>query len=113
MDSDDSQIDFFATQLPEKKSKLKSKVCSSSAPLLTRQDSKAPSYEYLWLVIFKWGGDIDFPFEAVALTDLIPKDYDKTWLTGIMSPKSRRRYRDISIYPDFSISVFGKMEKGK
>lgn len=107
MDSDDSQSDIFATQVIKKKTKLQ----TSSAPVL-KSKPKTSVFEYCWLIIFKWG-DADYPFELVSISDLEDKDFEKTWLTGILSPMSRKKYQDIGIYPDFSISVFAKVEKSE
>ena len=109
MDSgEDSQVDIFATQPPTKK--RKEKEITSSAPVL--HTKKPNDYVYKWLIIFRWGDDTDGPFEMVALDDLNPSEYEANWLTGIMSPKSRRKYRNLDIYPDFSVSVFAKVESG-
>ena len=101
----DSQADLFATQVPVKKKHFQ----TSSAPVLPV--AKVLDYVYDWFIIFKWGGDIDFPFEEVNITEINNSDYDPAWLTGILSPKSRKRYRNFDIYPDFSVSVFAKVEK--
>lgn len=109
----DSQADIFATQVQEKiavaKKNMKASLKASSAPLMTNK--KAPEYVYKWLIIFKWG-DIKYPFEAVAIQDLLPNEYEKTWLSAIMSPASRRRFRNLDIYPDFSVSIYAKIEQG-
>lgn len=103
--SDDSQVDIFASQATTKKKLFK----TSSAPA----PKTGQVIDYKWLIIFKWGGDIDYPFEVVALEDLRSCDYENTWLTGVMSPASRKKYRNLDIYPDFSISVFSKVEGRK
>lgn len=108
MDSDDSQADIFATQLPNKKKEFQ----TSSAPLY--MGPKPPSnFVYTWLIIFKWGGDINNPFELLSVDDLEDGELDPKFLSGILSPTSRMRHRDLSFYPDFAISIFAKIEKCK
>ena len=107
MDSDDSQADIFATQVVPRKKEFR----TFSAPL--HLGSKATStMSYDWLMIFMWGGDINNPFELFSVEDLEEGELDPKFLTGMLSPSSRMRHRDISFYPDFSISIVAKIEKG-
>ena len=108
MDSDDSQADIFATQVQVKKKEFK----TLSAPLYL--GPKPPSnFSYDWLIIFMWGGDINNPFILLAVDDLEEGELDPKFLTGILSPASRLRHRNLSFYPDFSISIFAKIETRK
>lgn len=112
MDSeDDSQCDIFASQVIEKKKKQVIKT-SSSAPAY-QPTKQALDLEYKWIVIFKWGGNIDFPFELFPVEKFGSNEFNSTFLSGILSPLSRLKHREIAAYPDFSISFFGKVEKSK
>lgn len=102
MDSDDSQADIFATQPPKNKTEFK----TSSAPVYS-------PYVYPWLVIFKWGGDIETPFNLFSVEDLVEGELDPKIISGILSTPSRIRPRDLSFFPDFSISIIAKVEKSK
>ena len=107
MDStDDSQSDIFATQAPPKKKVFK----TSSAPPY-RPSAHVQDLEYKWIIIFKWGGDIDFPFELVPVDRFGSDDLNSSFLSGILSPLSRLKHREMSAYPDFSVSIFAKVEK--
>ena len=109
MDStDDSQTDIFATQVPPKKKVFK----TSSAPPY-RPSTHVQDLDYKWIIIFKWGGDIDFPFELVPVNVFGPDELSSNFLSGILSPLSRLKHREMSAYPDFSISIFAKVEKRK
>lgn len=56
---------------------------------------------------------MDCPFEIVSVSD-IEKDlkYDPKWLTGILSPTSRKKKRDLDCCEKFKISLFSKLEQG-
>lgn len=93
-DSDESQADIFAdTQIPT--------------------DDKRDHWVgiYPWLIIFLWGGQ-ENPFILKACVDM-DSDIDVNWLSGILSPKSRRKHRNVKKFPDFSVSIFGKVQKSK
>lgn len=110
MDSEDSQADIFATQIemPAKKKDFK----TLSAPLyLGPKPTSHLSYD--WLIIFMWGGDINNPFQLFSVDDLEEGELDPKFLSGMLSIPSRLRHRDLSFYPDFSISIVAKIEKSK
>lgn len=108
MDSDDSQVDIFATQVPPKKKK---ELRTLSAPLYTGPNPSG--YVYPWLIIFRWGGDIGQPFVLFSVEELAEGELDPKILTGILSSTSRMKHRDLGFFPDFSISIFSKLEKCK
>lgn len=105
MDSDDSQVDFFATQKHEKRKEF---ITSSAPPL-----SEPTNFVYPWFAVFKWGGDIDHPFEILSVEDVEEGELDSKLLTGLLAPPSRLRHRELKCFPDFSISVFAKIESSK
>ena len=108
MDSSDydSQTDIFSSQVSTKKLKLSSSAPSFNGP-------KSSDFVYRWLIVFKWGGDIDCPFELMSVQHLQPGDMDPTFLTGILSPISRMKHRNFRHYPDFAISIYAKVEESK
>ena len=107
MDSDDSQVDIFATQIQTKKKHFQ----TSSGPACP---GKRPSdLMYSWLIIFRWGGDIDVPFDLMSVDDLKDGELDPKFISGLLTPMSRLRHRNLAHYSDFSVSIFGKMEKSK
>lgn len=92
-DSDESQVDLFAnTQV--------------------KTDEKKDHWIgiYPWLILFLWGGQTH-PFLLKRSEDMDPDDIDVTWLSGILSPKSRLKHRNLKQYPDYSVSIFGKIQK--
>lgn len=104
--TDDSQLDFFASQVKMKKKKKRFFV-TSSAPHPSRK------LEFPNLVLFKWGGNIDVPFELLPSKDIDPIDYDEKWFTTFLSPNSRFKKRELDNYPGCWISIFAKIEKSK
>ena len=107
MDSSDydSQTDIFSLQVSTKLKTI------SSAPSYT--GPKKLDYVYRWLILFKWGGDVENPFELMSVEHLQEGDIDPSFLTGILSPLSRMKHRNIGHFPDFAISIFGKVEESK
>ena len=67
---------------------------------------------YPWLILFLWGGQSN-PFLLKSSLDMDSDDIDVTWLSGILSPKSRRKHRNLKMFPDFSVLIFGKFQKSK
>ena len=104
--TDNSQDDMFYTQVRTNKLKKKKKKLSSSAPLPARE------IEYPCLVVFKRGGNIEFPFELLELVEDDSQGVDKKWISGIMNSESRKRSRDLKCYPDFMVSIFCKIQQG-
>ena len=103
-DSDESQTDLFAdTQVSTANSYV-----SESQPNKWKNEK---NMMYPWMVIFNWGGES--PFSLLTLTDVDPGDIDGSWLGGILSPKSRLKKRKMKFSPDNSVSIFGKIHKGK
>lgn len=102
MDSDDSQQDLFAnTQIETKNPHV-----NDSNP----NEWNDTDFEYPMLVLFLWNGQIK-PFTLVSLIELNPRDVDGKWLSGVLSPTSRLKHRNFRLYPDFGVSVFGKIQK--
>ena len=99
-----SQVDLFAnTQIPTRNSH----VADSNPDLWADTNFECP-----WFLLFQWNGDSN-PFLLKALVDLDPLDIDDKWLSGTLSPKSRCKHRSFLKFPDFSISIFGKVHKRK
>lgn len=104
MDSDDSQADLFAnTQV----------VTRNKHVTEERPDQWADkNFEYPMLILFQWGGQTS-PFILMSLLQLDPRDIDGSWLTGILSPASRRKHRNVRFFSDYKVSIFGKVQKRK
>lgn len=88
---------------------------TTSAPLISDKGlGLNPSdYEYLWLIIFKASQVKDGPFDIVAVEDLLNDHlFDPKWMTGILSPTSRMRYRELSELRE-PVRLFAKIEKSK
>lgn len=75
--------------------------------------SKDGKLEYPKLIVYKWVGDVDSPFEIVTIDELDPNDVDSSWTAGVLSPKSRAKSQHLKCFPDHSVSIFGKIEKSK
>lgn len=102
--SEDSQEDLFAnTQI-----KTRTDHVTESSP---NKWINTKNFDFPWLIMFLWGGQAN-PFVLVYLIELDPQDVDGKWLTGILSPKSRCKHRNVKFYPDFSVSIYGKVHKG-
>lgn len=102
MDSDDSQTDLFAnTQIPTKNSHVNANNQWDTSNL-----------EYPMVVLFLWNGQMN-PFVLVDLTDLEPEDVDEKWLSGILSPVSRLKHRNMKMFPEFGVSLYAKIQKRK
>ena len=63
------------------------------------------------IIIFKWDG-CEAPFQMLYLIDLDPQDFNGKWITGILAPKSRFKLRNLKGFPDYGVSLFGKVHKG-
>ena len=94
-DSDASTADLFANS-----QKLQTKIRKSQGQL-----------DYPKMIFFKWVGKVECPFVIVDVADLDPLDVETNWMTGVLSPKSREKSRQIKSYKDFSVSVFAKVGK--
>lgn len=66
--------------------------------------------QYTSFIVFKWGGDVFCPFEIVGVSEL-DKDVHPSWTSGVLSPKSRAKYRQLMYFPDYAVSMFSKIEK--
>lgn len=98
-----SQADLFAnTQIPMENENVKESQPGQWA------DTKL---EFPWLILFLWGGQRS-PFVLTEVVGFDPQEIDGKWLSGILSPKSRTKLRNFSKYPDYSVSLFGKVHKG-
>lgn len=102
--SDDSQEDIFAnTQVPTTNIHVNDK---------NPNQWETTNFEYPMLVLFLWSGNLN-PFILVCLIDLDPEDVDEKWLSGVLSPTSRSKLRHLKMYPEFGVSIFGKIHKSK
>ena len=70
------------------------------------------NFDYPYLILFCWDGETN-PFMLVPLTEIDPRDIDWKWLSGILSPKSRCKLRKMTQFPDYSVSIFGKVQRSK
>ena len=68
--------------------------------------------QYNFIALFKWGGDINTPFEMVPVDD-VKEDVDRKLIAGILPDKGRCKLRKISIFPNFSVSIVFKLEKSE
>ena len=104
MDSDDSQQDIFInTQISTKNPNV-----NDDNP----HKWENTNFEYPMVVLFLWNGQID-PFILVYVIELDPEDVDEKWLSGILSPASRLKHRNLKMYPEFGVSIFCKIQKSK
>lgn len=106
MDSSDadSQTDMFAnTQAPPETNHIR-----DSQP----DQWGDTNFEYPWIVLFKWNGSIN-PFKLLPLTEVDPRDIDNKWLSYLLSPASRCKHRNLTKFPDYAVSLFGKVHKSK
>lgn len=102
--SDSSQVDLFADTQTE----------TRNPHVTDTQPDKwvDTNFDFPWMILFQWSGQIN-PFVLVYLIELDPTDVDGKWLTGVLSPSSRCKHREMKLYPDHAISIFGKVHKGK
>ena len=104
--SDDSQQDIFAnTQI---QTQTKNIHVSESNP--HKWDNT--NFEYPMLVLFLWNGQTD-PFVLVYLIEMDPQDVGEKWLSGILSPASRSKHRNLKMYPECGVSIFSKINKSE
>lgn len=100
--SESSQTDIFAdTQVPERNNYV-----SEANP----DEWIEADFTYPRLILFCWGGQSE-PFILTPLVELHPSDINMKWLTGLLSPLSRRKHRNFRNFQDFSASIFGKIHK--
>ena len=102
--SDDSQQDMFANTQVQTRNEH---VTDSNPDKWTDTD-----FEYPMLIIFRWGGQAD-PFILSFLVELDPEDVNVNWLNGILSPTSRCKHRNLKAFPDFSVSIYSKVQKSR
>ena len=99
---DDSLNDMFHKSQSKLRKKLKA-ISVTAPPKLND--------EFPVVIVFKWGGNSENPFELCDMSQL--DDVDTKLLNGILSPKSRQKQRRVEAYPEFSVSIFSKIDKSE
>ena len=85
---------------------------ASAAQDLEKEPEKWKGYdlEYPWLIIFSWGEEMN-PFILLTLIEIDPSGIDSQWLSGLLSPASRCKHRNLKMFPDTAVSIFAKIQK--
>lgn len=79
-------------------------------------DSSLPSnltYTYLWIVLFDWDENVEFPFTLYQVAVFPQTELKPCWLTGDLDLASRMKKMSFSGIPGKTFSLFAKVEKCK
>ena len=101
-----SQRDMFLSS-PESSQREKSppNIPSSLPSTLT--------YIYLWVILFDWDENVEFPFDIYQVALFSSRELKKKWISGDLEQDSRQKKLSFSAIKGKTFSLFGKVEKCK
>ena len=97
-----SQRDMFLSS--QESSQESSENVSSSLPA-------SVTYTYLWVILFDWDENIEFPFNLYQVALFSKKELKKKWISGDLNQSSRVKKLSFSAIRGKTFSLFGKVEK--
>lgn len=97
-----SQRDMFSSS-PER-SPERSPEVQSSLPT-------SVAYVYLWVILFDWDENVEFPFDVYQVGLFSKKELKESWISGELDQNSRIKKLSFSALPGKQFSLFAKIEK--
>lgn len=84
-----------------------------NSPKLTSSLPASLNYTYLWIVLFDWDENNEFPFQLYQVGMFSDEDLKPDWISGDLDQKSRQKKFKFSCLPKKKFSLFAKAEKCK
>ena len=79
---------------------------------MTQQNTNVSPTTYLWVILFLWELNEEFPFSVVPLHLFTKDDFPMDLITGPLPDQERVKPRELTKLLSKKYSVFAKIEKG-
>lgn len=96
-----SQKDMFTSSSPE------------SSPRVESSLPEKLTYVYLWIILFDWNGNVEFPFNLYQAAMFDESELKPQWLNGDLDQQSRMKKMKFTAIKGKTFSLFAKVERCK